>query len=86
MGFSALAPIARWKEVLRRARRRGEFIGVDEESHPRDFAVLPHFHHALVKTLRSRYPLPPPVDLDMVDRFLENFSTANEDLTVMARG
>jgi len=32
-------PVEHWRRILRRARKEGAFIGVDESAYPRDFAV-----------------------------------------------
>jgi hypothetical protein len=65
-----LASIARWRELLAKARVRGEFLGVDPSKHPRDFAALVRYHAALRK-LPARYPLPGPLSLSQLERFLE---------------
>jgi hypothetical protein len=65
-----LASIEQWKEILAKARRKGEFVGVDEQAYPRDFAVLPLFQHQLIKQVPARYPLPPPVAPATVESFI----------------
>jgi len=67
-----LATIQEWKEIFLRARRKGTFIGVDEEAFPRDFAVLPRFHDDLIKQIPSRYPLPSPVKPAEVEEFFRH--------------
>src|SRR5919109_1763879 len=41
---AGFAPIERWRAILRRARVRGYFIGVDEATYPRDFATFKRYH------------------------------------------
>lgn len=66
-----LTPIDEWKRILGMARKRGEFVGVDEEEYPQDFAVLPRYHDAIQKTIRARYPLPPSLTLAELEEFLD---------------
>jgi hypothetical protein len=56
-----------WRALLGRARRHGTFIGVDERAFPRDFAVFARYHHDLLKKVRARHPLPPPVSLSALE-------------------
>src|SRR4029434_1955466 len=44
-----LAGIEDWRTLLGRARRKGRFLGVDEQRFPRDFATFIRFHHALAE-------------------------------------
>lgn len=64
-----LAPIQRWRAVFGRARLTGGFVGVDERKFPRDFATFVRYHKEL-KRLGGRYPLPEPLSLAELDRFL----------------
>jgi hypothetical protein len=63
-----LVRIAQWRALLGRARRRGVFIGVDERTFPRDFAAFVRYHHDLLRKIRSRHPLPPPLPLSALER------------------
>jgi hypothetical protein len=65
-----LPEIERWRAVLERARKRGSFVGVDEERFPRDYAVNVRYHEAL-KTVLPRHPMPGPLPLRRLDGFLE---------------
>jgi hypothetical protein len=67
---AGLAPIERWRSILRRGRRAGQFIGVDERAYPRDFAVFARYHTELKRRIRDRYPLPDPLSLVELDTFL----------------
>jgi hypothetical protein len=66
-----LVPIERWRQFLRRARKRGVFIGVDEQEYPMDFAVFVRYYYDLIDKVKSRYPLPPPLSLGQLDDFLD---------------
>jgi hypothetical protein len=65
-----LAPIERWRSILKRARRQGSFVGVDEQRFPRDFATFVRYHTDM-KKIPARYPRPGPLSLDRLDAFLE---------------
>lgn len=64
-----LPPMSRWRELLARARRSGRFAGVDPEAHPQDFAAFARYHED-VQAIPSRYPMPGPMVLDDLWRFL----------------
>jgi hypothetical protein len=66
-----VVPIERWRKVLDRARRHGAFLGVDEEAYPGDFATFANYHSA-IQRIPARYPLPGPLLLDDVQRFLDD--------------
>jgi hypothetical protein len=65
-----LTPVERWRRILRRARKEGVFVGVDERAYPRDFAVFVRYHFDLMRKIRSRHPMPPPLALNQLDAFL----------------
>jgi hypothetical protein len=65
-----LVPIDEWRRILRRARRTGRFIGVDEREYPCDFAVFIRYNTD-AKTIPARYPLPGPLTLRQLDAFLD---------------
>jgi hypothetical protein len=65
-----LAPIERWRALLEKARKRGGFVGVDEQRFPRDFATFVRYHTE-VKKIPARYPRPGPLSLDALNVFLE---------------
>ncbi len=62
------ASIERWRSILDRAQRQGQFIGVDEDTYPADLASFPH-HYTELKKLDGNYSIP-PLTLDQLDRFL----------------
>jgi hypothetical protein len=65
-----LTRIDDWRALLRYARKRSAFVGVDERAYPRDFAVFVRYHFDLKRKIGTRYPLPPPLTLRELDRFL----------------
>jgi hypothetical protein len=65
-----LAPIERWRSEVRRARKHGGFVGVDERRFPRDFATFVRYHTDL-KKIPTRYPLPEPLSLSRLDAILD---------------
>jgi hypothetical protein len=65
-----LVPIERWRSLIGRARKRGAFVGVDEQRFPRDFATFIRYYTE-VKKIPARYPLPGPLALSHLDAFLE---------------
>jgi hypothetical protein len=64
------APIDRWRRILERARRHGDFIGVAEQEFPRDFATLTRYYEDLPDTITARHPLPGPLPLEEFDMFV----------------
>lgn len=66
---AGLAPIERWRSTLDRARRKGCFLGVDEEAFPQDFASIARYHEAM-RRLPSRFPMPGALTLAQLDAFL----------------
>lgn len=67
-----LVPIEEWKQQLKRARRRGFFIGVDEEAYPRDFASFVRYHTEFTRQVRARYPMPGPLHIRQLQEFLSD--------------
>jgi hypothetical protein len=65
-----LPSIERWRKTLRRARRHGSFVGVDEDRFPRDYATFVRYHTEMQK-IPARYPLPGPLVLSQLDAFLQ---------------
>ena len=49
-----LTPVEHWRKILRRARKEGTFIGVDESAYPRDFAVFVRYHFDFKRKVHSR--------------------------------
>lgn len=64
-----LVPIERWRSILRRARKHGGFVGVDDRRFPRDFATFVRYHTDL-KKLPAGFPAPGPLPLTRLDEFL----------------
>lgn len=66
-----LASIEKWRELLRRAKKHGAFIGVDESAYPRDFGVFVRYYFDLKRKIRARYPMPPALHLSYLDDFID---------------
>jgi hypothetical protein len=64
-----IASIDQWRVILNRARQHGQFIGVNEQTYPRDMASFIR-HYTELKKLNGRYPIPKPLTLDQLDAFL----------------
>jgi hypothetical protein len=65
-----LVPIRQWRSLFSRARQRGDFIGVDEASYPRDFAVFVRYHFDFLRKISARYPDLPILTLEELTEFL----------------
>jgi hypothetical protein len=63
------APVERWQGILARAKRRGEFAGVDAASYPADVSSFGRYQ-AAIKRIPARYPIPAPLPLDDFGDFL----------------
>jgi len=66
-----LVPIERWRAILRRVRKHGDFVGVDTQEYPRDFATFVNYYPDLKRKIAARYPLPGPLTLKQLDSFIE---------------
>lgn len=64
-----LASIEEWRSLLNRAQKRGQFLGVDQETYPNDLASFVR-HYTNLKNLDGRYPIPEPLSLEQLDTFL----------------
>lgn len=63
-------PPERWQEIITcHARREGSFLGTRPDKHPRDMGALARYHTA-IKALPERHPMPDPLPLDRLERFL----------------
>ncbi len=65
-----LVPIREWRRLFSRARKRGDFIGVDEAAFPRDFGVFVRYHFDFQRKISARHPSPPALTLKEVNEFL----------------
>ncbi|MFB2935329.1 hypothetical protein ACE1B6_08615 [Aerosakkonemataceae cyanobacterium BLCC-F154] len=70
-GIEALgqASIEQWRSILDRANHHGQFVGVDEKTYPGDLASFTR-HYLDLKKLEGEYPIPKPLTLPQLDRFL----------------
>ncbi|WP_017317890.1 SDR family NAD(P)-dependent oxidoreductase [Mastigocladopsis repens] len=71
-----LPTIERWREVFKKARKRGEFIGVEEDKFPRNFATLIRYYTDFQRIIPSRYPLPGYLTLEQLDQFIKENNSA----------
>ena len=55
-----LPPISRWRAILRRAQRRGAFLGVNAGTYPAHFSAFARYQKALRKLDGAVEPPPPP--------------------------
>jgi hypothetical protein len=66
-----VVPVPRWRELVASAARvHGEVIGVDASAYPLDSGSTMRFQPAFA-ALPPRHPLPAPLDLADIDRFLD---------------
>jgi hypothetical protein len=63
-------PIERWRAFLKRARRHGDFLGVDTSKWPADFASLKRYHEDLKRKIPARYPVPGGLHLSQLDEWI----------------
>lgn len=60
------APVERWQRIVDRARKRGDLIGTDPETFPRDIGIYGRYHAQLKAMILARYPLPGYLPVDRV--------------------
>jgi hypothetical protein len=66
-----VVPLDRWEELITtRATDRGELIGIDRRSYPADPGSALRFQPAF-EGLPPRHPLPAPLTVEAIDRFLD---------------
>ncbi len=71
-----VVPVVRWRQLVSSAATvSGEVIGVDEEAYPLDSGSSMRYQPAF-SALRPRHPLPTPLDVSDVDRFLDGSGTS----------
>jgi len=63
------ASIDRWRSILVRAQRFGQFVGVNVDTYPEDLASFTR-HYTELKQLGGDYPMPEPLTLPQLDQFL----------------
>ncbi len=59
-----------WRAILKNAVVRGEFIGVDEDKFPYDFASYLSYNAALQKKIPYRYPVQKPATPEELEDFV----------------
>lgn len=65
-----VATIERWCALLGRARRRGDFLGVDTRAYPADFATCARYYTDFRRKIATRYARPAPLTLVDLNAFL----------------
>lgn len=65
-----LPSIDRWRTIFNYARQRGDFIGVEADKFPRNFATLIRYYTDLKRNISARYPLPGFLTLEQLDKFI----------------
>jgi pimeloyl-ACP methyl ester carboxylesterase len=53
------------------ARKDSDFIGLDPDAFPRDFAIFVRYYTHLQERITARYPMPGPLGLSQLGRFLQ---------------
>ena len=66
---AGIAPIEAWRSVLRRAKERGRFVGVNEREYPKDLTSFVR-HYKELERLDQGLPRPEPLTLERFDAFL----------------
>ncbi len=65
-----LTPIPEWRRIMSRARKRYDFIGVEEAKYPVDFATFLRYERDLKEKVKCRYENPEPLTLQELKLFL----------------
>lgn len=78
---AGLAPPARWQAILRLAREQGMPAGVDLKRFPCDFGVYRLYQRELQRQLGTRYPLPPPLSFDLLERHARDAAAAGSPVS-----
>ncbi len=68
---AGLADADRWRSVLDRAERRGEFLGVDPAEFPVDFGSYTRYNTEFPTTVPARQPLLDPLPIERFEQFVE---------------
>ena len=65
-----LTSISRWKSLMARASKKGDFIGTDPDKYPLDFGVYAQYSIQLKKKIQDRFPLPPSLTIRQLSEFI----------------
>jgi hypothetical protein len=66
-----LTTIDRWRAILKQAKIKGDFIGVDSAQYPLDFGIFLKYHSEILKKM-SFYPhVPQPLSFDELEEFIQ---------------
>lgn len=66
---AGIADADRWRSVLDRAERRGEFLGVDPTEFPVDFGSYVRYNAEFPDTISARQPLLSPLPIERFEQF-----------------
>lgn len=59
-----------WRALLERARKKGDFLGLEPKSYPAHFAHFARYSQELREQAGARHPLPAPMPLEQAERFI----------------
>lgn len=65
-----LPPVDAWRDLLVRARVRGDFLGLDPDTYPAHFAAFARYSQDLRRKTKLRFPMPEPLAPERAERFL----------------
>jgi hypothetical protein len=67
-----VVPVERWASLVQQhARVNGEIVGVDRDTYPMDAGSTIRYTKAFKRAIPARYPLPEPLCIDDIDRFID---------------
>lgn len=72
---SSVVTIKEWEKAISVVKEKYDFIGVDKQAYPRDFAMYARYNKALQKKLKERYF----IDQNLELKDFENFYYENKD-------
>jgi len=64
-----LTSICEWKKILSKAKKRGEFLGVNDKEYPMDFGNFLKAHPDLKKKITDRFDFPQPLTWEELEQF-----------------
>lgn len=65
-------PISRWESILKKAEKKGKFIGTNPNEYPVDLAVYARYSKDLKKQISENYSFPEPLDPNYACELLES--------------
>ncbi len=55
--LGGVTSIRKWESILSKARKSGQFVGMDKNEYPLDLGIFTRYTHALEKAITDRYPI-----------------------------